>query len=210
MARIEWLRIQNMSLARSMREAGFDIAVFDEYSNAVKKEAQKRAIRYVLDDLSDEYENKSGGRSITEVKRGVYVICLANPFAVSYENGDSEIIYIGRGNVYGRIRSHFEHSLFKFMKSLSGTDFTFYVAEPKRPGGGRANEYYKQVEHDLLASFKSQFGGEGSPYPLLNKNAGTNKNLRPTEGWDKPLSRQGKRPKWFLKPTQFWDFEKLG
>jgi len=47
-------------------------------------------------------------------------------------------------------------------------------------------------------------------FPILNKNAGTNKGF--SEGndwWKKPLKAAGKCPLWELKPTDFSNFAPL-
>ena len=200
-----------MSLARAVRQVGFDITVYEDYNAEIQMEVQKQAITQVLEELSSSYYYKTN-RTLKDIKKGVYVICLSSPFVIKYPKGLSEIIYIGRGNVLSRLRSHFAHSLFPFMQSLSGTDFDFFVSEPKMPGPGVAGEYFKHVEYLLLDSFKKKFGGAKREtwFPLLNSNAGSEKRLDSGDGWDKPLSRAGKTPRWALEPTRYWDFEKLG
>ena len=211
MAKVTWTKIQGISLARAVRQVGFDITVYDDYNGEIQSEVQKQAIRQVLQELSDAYYYQTNG-VLKDIRKGVYVICLSSPFAISYPAGLSEIIYIGRGNVLSRLKSHFAHSLFPFMQSLSGTDFDFFISEPKMPGPGVAGEYFKHVEFLLLDSFKKKFGGVKREdwFPLLNNNAGSKKKLESGDGWDKPLSRAGKTPRWALEPTRYWDFEKLG
>ena len=209
MSDIEWRRIKNQNLALAVRNAGFDLTAFDQYSRDVQEEVQKRGIKQSLRELSAVFRDVSGGDDIKDIRRGVYVICLSHPFAIQYEAGLSEIIYIGQGNVIKRLKSHYKRSLFRFMQSLAGTNFDFYISEPKMRGPGIATHYYKHVEHELLKRFSEQIGGGKRKFPLLNKKSGTNKNLKCGRGWDKPLKRAGKRPQWALEPTRFWDFEKL-
>ena len=211
MATVTWTKIQGMSLARAVRQVGFDITVYEDYNGEVQLEVQKKAINRVLQELNEYYYYETN-RTLKDIKKGVYVICLSSPFAINYPGGLSEIIYIGRGNVLGRLRSHFAHSLFPFMQSLSGTDFDFLISEPKMRGPGVAGEYFKHVEYLLLDRFKKKFGGAEREvwFPLLNRNAGSKKKLDSGDGWDKPLSRAGKTPRWALEPTRYWDFEKLG
>ena len=167
--------------------------------------------KQVLQELSDSYYYKTN-QTLKDIRRGVYVICLSSPFAIKYPKGLSEIIYIGHGNVLRRLRSHFAHSLFPFMQSLSGTELDFFISEPRMRGGGVAREYFKHVEYLLLDTFKNKFGGleHETWFPLLDSNAGSKKRLDNGDGWDKPLSRAGKTPRWALEPTKYWDFEKLG
>ena len=211
MATVTWTKIQGMSLARAARQVGFDITVYEDYNTEIQTEVHKQAIKQVLQELSDSYYYKTN-RTLKDVKKGVYVICLSSPFAINYPGGLLEIIYIGRGNVLSRLRSHFAHSLFPFMQSLSGTDFDFFISEPKMPGPGVASYYFKHVEYLLLDRFRKKFGGveREAWFPLLNNNAGSKKKLDSGDGWDKPLSRAGKTPRWALEPTRYWDFEKLG
>ena len=57
-----------------------------------------------------------------------------------------------------------------------------------------------------------QYGGmdDKRRFPILNKNAGNNKELKGgTDWWRKPLKAAGRRPLWELKPTDFSDFAPL-
>ena len=211
MAKIEWTKISNLSLAKAVREAGFDISIIDHYSQATKEEAKKLSINQILSVISDEYKQKTN-KDIENLVKGVYVICISKPFVIQYTKGRSKVIYIGQGKVLSRLKSHFGKSLFRFMQSLSGTNFDLYISEPKRSGGGVANFYYKHVEFLLLERFSEKFGGiEGSErFPLLNNNAGSKKNLQPDDGWDVPLSMRGEKRRWVLSKTDNWDFEELG
>ena len=203
MAAVNWTKIKRISLARAARQVGFDISIYEDYSADTRVEVQKQSIKEVLEELGDAYSVETG-RALKDVKRGVYVICLSNPFTIKYPKGLSEIIYIGRGNVLIRLKSHFENSLFQFMQSLSGTDFDVHIAEPKMRGPGKAKDYFTHVEFLLLNRFKEKFGGVKRKdwFPLLNKNAGSRKKLDDGTGWNKPLSRAGKTPRWELAPTK--------
>src|SRR5690606_9737578 len=47
-------------------------------------------------------------------------------------------------------------------------------------------------------------------YPVLNKNAGAKKDIDDKDPWwKKPISGQGRRPRWELKPTKHSDFKAL-
>jgi hypothetical protein len=179
--------------------------VYQNYSKTTRTEIRRLAIKEAIRLLQDDFYI-AHKRELWEIEHGVYVICLSDPLAIQYKQGLSEIIYIGRGNVLGRLRSHYERSLFRLMQSLSGADFDFYIAEPKR---NNASAYYKHVEHLLLETFAEKFGGAPYIYPLLNKNAGTGQNCGNGKGWDTPLKRTGKKPQWALQPTDSWNFEKL-
>ena len=211
MSDVECTRIHNSSLAKAVRQAGFDISIIDQYSENVKEEAIKESIKEILHIICDTYEAETG-KEMTTIKKGVYVISLSNPFVIKYPKGYSDIIYIGQGNVYWRLKAHFEKTLFRLMQSLVGTNFDLLVCEPKRSGGGRANNYYKHVEYLILEKFSTKFGGNSREdrFPLLNKNAGSDKELEPGTGWEKPLSMRGKSRQWALSTTKNWNLEKLG
>ena len=202
---VEWWSIRNQSLALAAREAGFDLNVYNDYSENVREELEAKAIKHLMRNLADDFENETG-RKLSEIKEGVYVICISTPFTIKYGEFCSNIIYIGRGNIGTRLKSHFERSLFRFMTSLLGSNFDFYLTDPgKRP----SEAYFKHLEFDLLENFREKIG-DGS-YPLLNKNAGSDQGLTTREpGWNKPLKSSGKKPIWALEKTQFWDISKLG
>jgi hypothetical protein len=109
----------------------------------------------------------------------------------------------------GRIKAHFDHSLFDFMQSLSGANFDFHFAHPGRRG---CADYYKHVEWQMLEYFKRNYGGlsENQPYPILNKNAGSKRKIDDqTLWWTKPLKNNGKTPRWAMSPTPKSDFVRL-
>ena len=208
MTKVNWWKVRNQSLAIAVRNVGFDLTVYDDYTSDTQAEIQKLANAESLKLLRDNFQATSG-KNFKEIKRGVYVICLSHPFAIQYDAGLSEIIYIGQGNVSIRLKDHYEKSLFRFMQSLSGANFDFYISEPKKRGGGVANSYHKHIEYVLLKRFSKFIGGGEGKFPLLNNRAGANKKLGEGKGWDMPLKRTGKKPHWALEPTKFWDFEKL-
>jgi hypothetical protein len=146
---------------------------------------------------------------VVAVKRGVYVISLSSPLSIGYRYGPSQVIYIGIGNIMGRIKTHFNDKLFDFMLSLSGANFDFWFARPARQGTA---EYFKHVEYLMLEWFSDQYGGlnDERRFPILNKNAGADKDLkRGSIWWKKPLKATGKWPRWELKPTKFSRFAAL-
>ncbi len=202
-ATVEWYpKIKDVSLALAVREAGFDLTMFDDYSESTQSEIRKRAIKIVLRNISDSFEEEAG-RPLEEVKKGVYVICISSPFTVGYERGCSEIVYIGIGKISSRLESHFNNSLFELMMSVAGANFDFYLTEPK---GSPSDLYYKHIEYMLLDKFQQKHG----TYPLLNTNAGSKKEFEGAgKGWDKPLKGSGKKPIWELRPTRHSYFADL-
>jgi len=201
-----WVKITNQSLASYTREAGFDLTVYDDYSPTTQKELRKAAIKNAIYGI--EYAFEERGIDIKSIKTGVYVISLSDPFTVKYRNGCSPVIYVGIGNLMGRIKNHFENSLFDFMQSLSGTNFDFHFSLPQMDG---QPEYYKHVEWRILEYFSARFGGNGNVvYPLLNKNAGSKRPLSDTSlWWSKPLKNSGRKPRWIIEATKSSAFARL-
>lgn len=207
MTRNMWYTVPNQSLAIYARNAGFDLAVYDDYSNRVQSELRRRSINEALDEI--EWACEELGFDLADVKEGIYVISLSNPLSVAYRYRRSQVIYIGIGNIRSRIRSHFENSLFDVMQSLSGATFDFNFAWPGLQG---ASGYYKHVEWLMLEYFSVQCGGlsEKRRFPLLNTNAGCDRGFNGGgDWWKKPLKASGKKPRWELSPTSFSEFAPL-
>ncbi len=193
-------------MASYTREAGYDLTVFDDYSETTRGELKKAAISKAIYGIRHAFEVQD--IDISSVKKGVYVIALSSPFTLHYKKAASPIIYIGIGNLMGRIKSHFESSLFDFMQSLSGTNFDFHFALPKHDEHA---DYYKHVEWQMLEAFSEKFGGNGiRVYPILNKNAGSKRQIEDkTDWWFKPLKNTGATPRWKLEPTAKSQFAQL-
>jgi hypothetical protein len=202
-----WYGIRGQSLAVYARYAGFDLALYEDYDKKVQAELRKRAVREALYAIKSACEAQ--GFDVESVKAGVYVIALSNPLSIQYRLRRSQVIYIGRGNIMGRIKTHFDRKLFDFMLGLSGADFDFFFAKPTRAG---TKNYFVHVEHLMLDYFSSQYGGmdDKRRFPILNKSAGNNRNYAVGDDWwKKPLKAIGKRPLWELKPTDFSKFAPL-
>lgn len=203
-----WYQVRNQSLAIYARQAGFDLAMYAEYGASVQRELRARAVTEALSSIESACWNVHGF-DLTQIKSGIYVISLSNPLSIQYRNRRSQVIYIGRGNISGRIKLHFEKKLFNFMLDLSGADFDFHFSRPTLAG---TKGYFEHVEHLMLEYFSDEYGGvdEKRRFPILNKNAGAYKGYSGgTDWWKKPLKASGKRPLWELKPTKFGDFSPL-
>jgi hypothetical protein len=94
--------------------------------------------------------------------------------------------------------------LFDFMQSLSGAEFDFKFARPKK---AYKKTYYKHVEFEMLERFRNAKGR----YPLLNSNSGADQNIDCTEDiwWQGPLNGTGKRPRWALSALPSSGFKPL-
>ncbi len=197
----KWYKLRNQNLAVFMREAGFDISVYGNYSKDVQKEAKKRSIRNAIDSLRREFERQTDV-GLNEVRRGVYVIRIAGGMSVRYRDGKSPVLYIGQGNLENRIKGHYDGKLFDFMLSLNGANFDFYVCEPWK-SHYRGNDFHKQVEFNMIEDFAAHFGGvdEQHRFPLMNKIAGSDRGLEiSSDWWRTPLKRSGNKTNWILEP----------
>ena len=200
---VKWWKLKDQSLGLAAREAGYDLSMYPDYPPSVQQALKAAAIKNVMATILDDFEWQYG-RELGSVKQGVYVISLSNPFTIQYVQATSDIIYIGRGNISGRLKSHFENSLFDVMMSLAGSNFSFYLSEPiDKDGEG----YFKQLEFSLLANFRNKIGG--GKFPILNKYAGSDQGLELGVGWNKPLKGSGKRPTWAIAPTEKRPIKKL-
>jgi hypothetical protein len=191
-----------------MRNAGFDLSVFSDYSREVQVEARKWAIKEAMYGIKEAFEEESGF-TLSSISEGVYVISLSTPLAIKYQYRWSPVIYIGLGNIVSRIESHFNNSLFDVMESLSGANFDFAFACPHKP---YHTDYYKHVEFCMLAYFNQKIGGlhKNRRFPILNKNAGSDRGINEdTEWWTTPLKATGKKPLWAFEPTEHSDFAPL-
>jgi hypothetical protein len=203
-----WYPVKNQSLAIYARRAGFDLGMYNEYSKDVQFELRARTVTEAMKSIEQACWEEHRF-DLTCVKTGIYVISLSNPLSIQYRKRRSQVIYIGRGNIFGRIKSHFENKLFDFMLGLSGADFDFHFSRPALQGTGK---YFEHVEHLMLEYFSDIYAGmdDKRRFPILNKNAGTFKGyIGGEEWWKKPLKASGKRPLWEIKPTDFSDFKPL-
>ncbi len=207
MKRNHWYSIKNQSLAIYTRNAGFDLAIYDEYSSEVQKELRRKSIKEALWQIEDACDD--AGFELAPLKYGVYVISLSNPLSIQYRKKRSQVIYVGIGNVLKRIENHFNNSLFDFMLSLSGANFDFHFSYPSLKG---TKSYYKHVEYLMLEYFSENYGGldEKKRFPVLNSISGANKSYKGGGSWwNTPLKIAGKKPLWELAPTNFSDFAPL-
>jgi hypothetical protein len=75
-----WIKIRNQSLACYTREAGYDLTVYNDYSETTRRELKKAAIRNSIYGIRYAFEEQDN--DISFVKTGVYVIALSSPFTL--------------------------------------------------------------------------------------------------------------------------------
>ena len=202
-----WYKLINQNLAVFMREAGFDLSVYDSYSSKVQEEAKRKSILVAVNSLRKAFWDVTESE-LKDVVYGVYVIRLSGNMSVKYHLGDSPIIYIGEGVVESRLRGHYNSKLFDFMRSLNGVNFDFYICEPWKKNRQK-KDFHQQIEFELIKNFAETFGGlnVGDSFPLMNKISGKNKHV-PVSGdwWKRPLRKSNRKTNWILEPGQNSDF----
>ena len=220
----DWIKLSNISLATATRESGFDLAVYDKYSDSTKQELRNRAVKKTISNICDEYRKETKvtfgeEKSLESVVYGVYVIRLSNPFTVRYQTpnfvegdisdvldfeGTSQIVYIGKGDVKTRLEKHLKNRLFDFMLSLSGANFDFQILDPNL-NSARKDKLFTQIEHDLLLRFAETVTRRPKGWPLLNKNSGSDVDIDDCgKRWNFPLRKNVQLLEWAIEPTEKW------
>lgn len=221
--KLDWINLKGISLASAARESGFDLAVYHGYREGTQEELRKRTVNAALEAINDAYEYKTeekfgAAKDLADVSCGVYVIRLSNPFTIRYRSpesgvddgdtvdfeGTSQIVYIGKGDVKGRLKQHLGKKLFDFMLSLSGANFDFQIVEPTCQHHSPL-DHHTQLEHDLLKEFANTVSQKERGFPLLNKNSGTDLGKADIgSNWNYPLRRDVLNLEWAIEPTEKW------
>jgi len=199
---VNWAITDLISVSEEARDLGFDLRKFDQQPEDVQAFVRKATIDRVVHQVRNAWRDAYGDsgptsdRDFNAVKRGVYVICIGEGFGVSYEDGCSEVMYIGRGIIANRLRSHLNNWIFDMSRSLRDVPFRFYM---ELVGDGRSPNAFKDFEHFLLDQFSTKFGEK----PLVNKIHGRQGHIAHsfTGDWKKPLDGRGKRHLWEIRPT---------
>jgi len=205
---VGWIISHGISIREAAERVGFKVEKLDDFSAATQREFKAAVVNSIVKDLDDEWEEQQPqhsnfSKSFAQITSGIYVLCLDGGLCVKYAKGDSRVLYIGKGKIRQRIKSHLELKLLDFFLQIPGIRFRFYMTEPKKPGPG-GNEYFHDFEHDLLEEFSRLYGGgPGEKYwPMLNKNAGrahTNQHTH-KQGWKLPLKNTKAGYVWSLSP----------
>jgi len=204
MASIEigWAETALISVFEEARHLGFDLRKFDAQTEdvqaAVKKATVDRIICIVREAWRASYDHEYGaGQDFNDIRNGVYVISMGDGFAVKYIGGCSEIMYIGRGVIANRIRSHLFNWIFDMSRSLRDVPFRFYM---ETVGDGRSKGAFKDFEHHLLEQFSKKFQEK----PLVNKIHGREGHITHSfsGNWKRPLDGRGKNYLWEIRPSK--------
>src|SRR3546814_16696536 len=108
MTKISWWRVPNQSLAVAVRNSGFDLAIYAQYTAAVQKQVKAHACKQAMKMLREDFSRVTKGKQLKTIKTGVYVICVSSPFTIAYHLKPSKVVYIGRGNIHTRIKTHYD------------------------------------------------------------------------------------------------------
>ncbi len=135
-----------------------------------------------MEELDATWEEDQWDTSLSKVDKGVYVIKLSGNICIQYPNKESQIIYIGRGKVRNRIKTHLTNRVTHFSESLHDIKFQIWMTEIKVPGSPNA---FKDVEADLIEVFEEESGD----LPIQNSKGGNyhNKDHNYNAEWKMPL-----------------------
>jgi hypothetical protein len=170
---------------------------YNDQREEIASVIRKNTIDSVMSQIRREWLSESHPVSLSSVKAGVYVISIIEGFGVKYGRGIcSEVMYIGRGAIANRLRSHLHNWIFDMSISLRDVPFKFYMQSFP---DGRTPDLFKHFEGHLLKEFESKFHEK----PLINKIHGRRgvKDYDYTGNWDKPLDNRGKEYLWEIRPT---------
>jgi hypothetical protein len=163
---INWATCRGISIREVAFGCGFNLSpvnlntVEGQYVNL----ATKRIGQAILEQLDETWASYSD-RKLTYISQGVYIISFSDNICVDYQNGQSPVIYIGKGWIRSRITQHLRRWIAHISQSLQDMQMDISMAEitARRPAVTCA-----EVESDLLEKFKERYGC----YPLLNKRRG--------------------------------------
>ncbi|MDI7774633.1 hypothetical protein [Asticcacaulis sp. EMRT-3] len=204
MANIEvnWAIADHISVSEKARDLGFDLRKFDGQPEDVQAFVKKATVDSVIHQIRAAWrecyrdDGPNNNCDFNAVRQGVYVIAIGEGFGVSYRYKCSEVMYIGRGVIANRLRSHLNNWIFDMSRSLRDVPFRFYM---QAVGDSRSPNAYKDFEHFILEQFLTKFGEK----PLVNKIHGRQGNIAHTftGNWKKPLDGRGKSHLWEIRPT---------
>lgn len=202
MAKIDviWAETDLISVFDVARDLGFDLRKYDrqveEVQKAVKKATVDKIIMKIREDWRAAYDHEYPKKlDFNRIANGVYVIKIGDGFAVKYEKDVSEIMYIGRGKIASRLRTHLNNWIFDMSRSLRDVPFKFYM---ETVGDRRSKNAFKDFEHFMLDQFMSKYGEK----PLLNKIHGREGHIDHefTGNWNSPL-RRSTQCLWQIRPS---------
>ncbi|QXQ06923.1 hypothetical protein KX816_02325 [Sphingosinicellaceae bacterium] len=204
MASIEigWAETGPISIFDVARQLGFDLNRYTLQPPEVKLSIRKLTVDFIIQQMREtwraSYDNDYlASQDFNRIANGVYVIAIGGGFAVNYECGPSEVMYIGRGRIANRLRSHLVNWIFDMSLSLRDVPFKFFM---ETVGDGRSPNAFKDFEHLMLKTFSEKFGEK----PLVNKIHGREGHIvhRFSGPWKRPFDNRSGKCLWAIRPSK--------
>lgn len=134
--------------------------------------------------------------------QSVYVVRVVGPYVIDYPKRASPTVYIGEGKAEGRLVTHAGNWIADLLRDLPECELEIALLEPALPN---RTDFYRCVEGDLLAMFKSRFGC----LPLCNSQSEkvTAEQYEYTTDAKKHLRSlidvgKGNKPRWSVRPRR--------
>lgn len=199
---ISWAETGSISIFEEALKLGFDLRRYaDQPPNvkaAIKKLTVDQIVRLIREAWRESYDHDyAPGKDFNRIVNGVYVISVGGGFAVSYAAGSSEVMYIGRGRIANRLRSHLFNWIFDMSLSLRDAPFKFFM---ETVGDGRSKSVFMDFEHLMLETFSKKFGEK----PLINKIHGRKGHIEHSFSgdWRRPFDNRTNKGLWGIRPSE--------
>jgi len=168
---IKWSCCEDISIRDSALNCGFNLSTLN--ISGLSEDKSKWIVdvvtKYILDIIESSWEENSSRIKFGDVKNGVYVISLGGNMCIGYEEGESQVLYIGQGKIKSRLKSHLRNWIMHFSESLQDMCLTFNMAKVVVKNSQTPHE---EVEADFIERFIDKFGEK----PILNSIRGKNHN----------------------------------
>lgn len=199
---VEWCSC-DINLTEVANDIGYNLPKLKSVTKDIKDKVSTRAV-LVLDSNTSKESMNYFCKSLKNIKKGVYVIAFQKDIFLKYKKGHSHVIYIGKGNIKGRLITHFKSWLSDLSYSLHGANLKLYFNGATTQGSGSIHSY---LEYDLIKRFKEKYG----EYPIKNKQTGTkhSKLIKYSKDWYMPFKRPaGAQKGWVIEPLGKNSFKK--
>jgi len=177
---------------RSLEYEGLESEKWDWIHSKIRNSI----ISYIEGCWENEGEKRSTDFSL--IKQGIYVLTLADNLSIDYDEQASKVLYIGRGQIRGRLSAHIKKWIREFSESLQDISFDVWMTEIKVKGSKYA---YKEVEADLINHFYEKY----DCFPIQNSKTGDyheKEHDYPRE-WNRPLNNPSNiNNGWSIKPLR--------
>lgn len=163
---------------------GFNLSTIDLLSLSTDRRnwIEKEVVSCILEELDATWEKDQWDTSLSKVAKGVYAITLSGNICIQYPNKESQVVYIGRGKMRNRIKTHLTNWVTHFSESLHDIKFRIWMTEIKVPGSPSA---FMDVEADLIEMFETEY----RDLPIQNSKGGNyhKKDHNYNAEWKMPL-----------------------